>query len=67
MGGSARRASVDSHVCLRGAWLLDLCSTLDLAIFNGAWVGSSQFAPSYTCHRSSGASVVDFMCGRDLP
>ena len=35
LGLTAHRASSDSTVCSRGGWFLDLCTTLDLVLFNG--------------------------------
>ena len=35
LGLTSSRLSDDGTVCPRGAWLLELCTTLDLIVLNG--------------------------------
>ena len=53
-----QRVSVDTTICPRAKWFVDLCELTEVHILNGE--ASRQPAP-YTCHATAGKSAVDYV------
>lgn len=59
------RVSLDARMTAHGREFLNVCGASRLHILNGlreVGLTTYQFDESYTCHRTNGASVIDYVC-----